>query len=917
MLSMGKKGNPRTTVLFVWCSIITHFIIASHVTAANEHDIKQIIDQSIAEQITEQQSQQTFIHDHELEDLDPDNSNNNESKYTFDDDEQIEDNDEYEEYETEDELQEDDLSQEAEEDLGPEFRTINQIYIVGNRHIPTEAILDRIPFLPGEIFQPQKTRSMIRSLYYDLKRFKNITVEAENIGKELIDIYIVVEEKKPLLSVTFTGNTQVTEKEISERINFNDIPTIDEQELNKYVQIIKKVYIDKGYLLTHITPELIEENGKAHIVFHIEENDKSIIKRIDFCGNQNINSKTLRGIMFTREDWILSFMDKAGTYNPEWLERDKHVLEQYYQNNGFINAKVYATDVDMDEESRHIHITVHVDEGDLYHFGTVCVDGADLLSEEFLLRNLPVQQGNLYSREDIVDSIKFLEFMFSDLGFLYTQIEPLIQPNEITKEVDVQFVVDPGQKVFLNKLTIRGNKKTRDKIIRRNIPLEEGNVITNRLMEIGKTKVESLGYFDTRDGVNWKTTRISEDEANLDLLVKEVKTGNAHMKIGFGGPEMLRNDHTRNWVNQLMTGVSVEGNVADNNVAGTGIKFNLTGKLSTKEQDVLLNLTQPWLFDKPIYGSLDTFHRRAAYDQLQQALAMNEQRTSLSGTIGVVTGWRKIPLFNDTYIRYNIGFDRLTYDRNPQATVRGVPEAEQIVANAEYQVVLDKLFFPGQKVIHYGWMNIQLGQDKKNHPMHPSNGHTWMMRGIFAFPSFDSCIGYAKWDLDANWFTPLIGSNALVFRLHGYLGFIKPFRDRLVPYRELFHIGGPASIRGFLFGQIGPQFSVFQDGASRGDSIGAEKTAFINAELIFPIMPDFSFKGLVFYDGGTGWDNPYADDLSPAFLRSNNFEYRHAVGVGLRVLNPMPMKIDWGFKLDPKKGEPGFEVHFAMGYDWQ
>jgi outer membrane protein insertion porin family len=542
-----------------------------------------------------------------------------------------------------------------------------------------------------------------------------------------------------------------------------------------------------------------------------------------------------------------------------------------------------------------------------------------MLSEEFILANLPIKSGDLYSREAIVDSIKFFEYMFSDLGYLYTQVDPSIQPNDETKKIDVHFTVDPGKRVFLNRLTIRGNQKTRDKIIRRCIPLEEGNIVTSKLMEFSKNKVEALGYFDTRDGVNWKTTRISEDEANLDLIVKEVKTGNAHMKVGFGGPEMLRDDKTRNWVNQVMTGVSFEGSVSDTNVAGTGVRFNLTGKLSTQEQDILLNLTQPWLFDKPIYGSLDAMHRRASYDQLTHAFAMNEQRTSGSGTLGIVTGWRKIPLLHDTYIRYNLGIDRLSYDKNPQAIAPNIPEPERTEARLEYQAVLNQLFYPGKCPVHFGWMNIQLGQDKKNHPMHPSRGHTWMMRGIFAFPSFDSNIGYTKWDLDANWFTPLIGEIDLVFRLHGYIGFIKPFHHRIIPYRELFHIGGPASVRGFLFGQIGPQFTTGPEegNARNSDSIGAEKTAFINAELIFPIMPDMSFKGLIFYDGGAGWDNPYAHCLSPQFLRNNRFEYRHAVGFGLRLLNPMPMKIDWGFKLDPKKGEAGYEVHFAMGYDWQ
>lgn len=822
----------------------------------------------------------------------------------------------------EDDVEQDDAGNDSPEDLvddsEPTTRIINNIFIEGNQQVPIEAILDRLPFQPGEPFQPHKTRLLIRNLYFELKRFKNIIVEAEDIDDDKIDLYIVVQEKIPLLSVAFKGNSQVTEKEILEKINFNEIPSIDVHELENYKKMIAHMYKDKGYLLTEISYDLVEVDGKAHVTFTFVEHKKSIVKQIEFFGNNNISGKILRANMFTREDWVLSFMDKSGTYNAEWLERDKHIIEQYYQNNGFINAKVYKTDVDMDPHNKQIKINIFVDEGDMYHFGNIEVSGADMISQDFLLANMPVKSGEIYSREAIVDAIKFLEYIFSDFGFLYTQIEPSIQPNDVTKVVDIHFKADPGRRVFLNKLTIRGNQKTRDKIIRRNIPMEEGNIVTTKLMEISKNKVESLGYFDTRDGVNWKTTRISDDQADLDLVVKEVKTGNMHMKIGFGGPEMLRDDKSRNWVNQIMTGVSFEGSISDTNIAGTGIRFNLTGKLSTQEQDLLINLTQPWLFDKPIYGSIDGLHRRASYDQLSYAFAMNEQRTSISGTLGVVTGWRKLPLFNDTYIRYNLGVDRLSYDKNPQAIPPNVREPERSIAQAEYQGVLDKLFYPGACAVHYGWMNLQMGQDKKNHPMHPSRGHTWMMRGIFAFPSFDSNIGYAKWDLDANWFTPLIGEYDLVFRLHGYAGFIKPFHHRIIPYRELFHIGGPASIRGFLFGQIGPQFTVPSANPNRNsDSIGAEKTVFFNAELIFPVMPDMSFKALVFYDGGAAWDNPYAHCLSPEFLRNNRFEYRHAVGIGLRLLNPMPMKIDWGFKLDPKKGESGFEVHFAMGYDWQ
>ncbi len=137
----------------------------------------------------------------------------------------------------------------------------------------------------------------------------------------------------------------------------------------------------------------------------------------------------------------------------------------------------------------------------------------------------------------------------------------------------------------------------------------------------------------------------------------------------------------------------------------------------------------------------------------------------------------------------------------------------------------------------------------------------------------------------------------------------------IVPFGELFHIGGQHSVRGFLFGQIGPKF--------QGDTIGAKKALFWNVELIFPITGDMTMKGTVFYDGGAGFDNPYVSNVSRANLTGNNFDYRHSVGIGLQLLKPMPIKIDWGFKidprknkLDPEKSETGHEIHFGMTYDW-
>lgn len=811
----------------------------------------------------------------------------------------------------------DDEGGEQQEVVEEEPRTINEIYIRGNKHVPTEAILDRIPFHKGEIFDPLKTKTLINNLYFDLKRFRNITVKGENVGKDRINLYIDIEEKKILKDVVVEGNKQVTRKEINDKINFSEIPAIDEEELKKFSLIIQKIYKEKGFHETEIATSLrLEDEDKATAVFTIKEKPKSLIKRICFKGNHCMSAKKLRSVIFSREDWIGSFMDKSGTYQTDRINGDKHMIEQFYQNNGFLNAKVVDTEVATDA-SKNITLTYEVREGDCYTIKEVQAPGNDILSEEKLLSVLPLRPGDVYSRERLIDAMKTLEFIWGDFGYIYAHIDPSIQSDDETKTVSIVFETDLGQPVYLNKITIRGNKKTRDKIIRRKISIEEGYLLTNSQMEASKNRIESLGYFDQRDGVNWKVTRLSESSADLDLILKEIKTGDAHLKIGFGGSATS--------LHSPSSSVSVEGNVSDTNFGGSGVMVNLATKLGTDEKTIIFNVTQPWLFDKPIYGSLDLYHKRFSYDQFTMTQPINEKFSGGKLTTGFVTGNRN-SLFNDTFVRFALAVDDVKYSTaainsdgcfKPRAIIPSLCNDPDSLIRAEatlaYDSLLAKLFVPGT----FASLSAQVGQDKKNHPMHPSNGYAWVARSLFVVPSFNSCIGFNKVDLDVNWYTPLIGDFDLIFRLHGYIGLIFPFKRKTVPYRELFHIGGPASVRGFLFGQIGPQFTVTdtQD-ARREDSIGGDKAVFVNAELIFPILSDFSMKGLVFYDGGTGWDNPYANTVNARFIRNNRFDYRHAVGVGLRILNPVPMRIDWGFKLDPRKGETGYEVHFGMQYDW-
>ena len=780
-------------------------------------------------------------------------------------------------------------------------RRINEIIIHGNKYTSTDAILSHIPYKIGEIFDPRKTRLLIQNLYYSLKRFRNITVKGQNVGKGLINLYVIVEEKKPLKEVRITGNKQVSDKEIAKKVNFEEIHAVDAEELKTIAQQIKQVYLEKGYHMTDIETELqIDEDDRAIALFTIHEGKRSIVKQVHFVGNKNISSKELRGIVLTKEDWVLSFLDKAGYYHPEKLEADKHYIEQFYQNNGYLHAKVTDVDFDMDPRTKHIKLTYEIEEGDQYFIKKVSAPGNELLSEEYLLSQIPIRSGMIYSRERIANTIKLLERVWGDQGYIFAHIEPSIQPDEDTKTVDVSFFSELGNKVLLNKITIRGNKKTRDKIIRRKIMLEEGDLITRSTMNASKRTVESLGYFVPREGVNWKIRRIAQDRADLDLMIKESKTGHFGAQIGFGGAGAD--------LGSPASGFTFKADVSDTNLFGGGINFNLSASWSKDEKTALFHIAQPWLFDKPVLGALDIYHKRPSFNELFNIdlRAVHEKLTGASLTAGYIT--RSIhEILHDMQILGSVGIESIRYERQPIATISRADEKTTL----EFQSILDKEFTPG----NFAWISANFQQDTRNHPIHPSRGHRWKLTSKFAIPSFGDDIGYYRVSWDANWFTPLIGEHDLVLRLHSYFGFAGPFKNRIIPYGELFHIGGHNSVRGFLFGQIGPKFL--------GDTIGASKAIFFNVELIFPITGDMSMKGVVFYDGGTGFDNPYVQDISRENITGNNFDYRHSVGVGMRLLRPMPIKIDWGFKIDPRKNkkdpsksETGSELHFGMSYDW-
>ncbi len=774
---------------------------------------------------------------------------------------------------------------------------INKIIIVRkkrNNYLSDSVIKHAIPFKEGGTFS-QKHNFIVKNLYEIGKPFsffEQVIVLDKLVGPNLIDLYVVTYEKPEPIDWIISGNKVFATHEIKTKLNTDDIHAISERDLKKIERQIKKMYLEKDFHSVEIDINLEnKEDNKSVISIAITENKKSLIKRVLFKGNDNISSKRLRQIIFTREDWVLGFLDKSGSFRPEHVETDKRYVENYYKSHGFLTAKVTNVDVCTNEKGQY-NITFNILEGDIYNVSEVHIEGgSEIFSEEIFLDGIPLKAGQLYSAKDIRDSIEGLKSVCGLYGYVFADIEPMIIPDEQNKTVAVTFNIELGGKVHVNRINILGNKKTRSGVIRRKLLVEEGDLLTTTKMEQSKDRVGLLGYFSQQNGVNWKINRLDDDLVDLDLIVNEVKTGRFGINLGVGGAPNMQ---------ALTKSFRFGGTISDTNLFGEGLQFKAGFEWSPQEWTIGLNVADPWFMHKPIYADLDfAITRDSPASDLKHVSDFSQNIITASTGMGFSTAprswlgeWTSVTKF---------GIEDISL-RN-----RIVVNDASLEAGNTLRRILNNRFQSGNMVVLQG----KLIKDERNSSLHPSKGIQEKFNYKIGLNAGKGRLGFAKFENDFTWYTPLIDENRLVLGIHTFIGGIVTLGDNAIPYRELYHIGGPASVRGYLFGQVGPTFL--------GDSIGSKMAFFVNTELVFPLTPDFRIKGAVFWDGGAGWNTPdicLIPENERHLLKNNKFEFRQAVGIGVRMLQPTPLTIDLGFKLNRQKDESPYELHFSMKRDF-
>lgn len=792
--------------------------------------------------------------------------------------------------------------------LLPKKLDIKTVTVIGNKYIGSDVIRSKIPFQVGQPLQPSKSSIAINNLY-NLGAFKQIEIKVREDGR-FAHVTIQVEEKKLLEGVEFVGNSEITTKKITETLDLKKLMYIDEESARNIATAVKQMYIGDGFHKAQTSFELKknkDNNDKVTALFIVDEGEKATILRVEFKGNKKIPSRKLRSIVHTRERWLLGFGDRSGTYDERMIEQDKFVLEGYYFENGFFKTKIYKTDVEFAENRRDITVTFHIDEGEQYKVRSVVAPFDDIVSQEEAEAVLLVKEGQPFVRHEILDSMNRLSALWKEKGYIYTELVENLQTDDVKKEVDLSFMVNPGKKLYANRISISGNRNTRDSLIRRRLDIFEGDLITTSKLESSKRAVEFLSFYEP-GGVNWNVHKIANDLADLELNVKEAKTGNFNGQLTYGASG--ESDQKQ----ELQGSILLEkGNLLGHGIdAGAAIKTGFD-KARPALRRFEVRLIDPHIFDKDVSCGFFLYRRWDEYDRFKMLNPLPSVHTM--GT-NVKFGFGLPEIDKRMSLMLDLGAETI-HNNNPKIPVN---ENQLQGRNDLYQMFIDRTFQQGSLL----WIGLDLVKDMRNHQMYPSKGYKISVGTKIAPSLVNQTFGFFRLEAAASMYNSILNEDDLVLGNHIKVSNVRELTEnKSIPYKELFHLGGPNTIRGHVWSGIGPAW------ASSNEPLGGRSAIQCNNELTFPLARHLGMRAHFFYDLGGAWDTPDKPirdfnaklpqaqrvDFDTVVIR-NKFDIRHTVGLGLNLTSPIPAKIDWGFKLDKQKGESAHEFHLTMNYAW-
>jgi len=664
---------------------------------------------------------------------------------------------------------------------------IARIVVKGNRRIERDAILGVMQTREGEIISPARLREDLKAVY-KMGYFTDVKLDVSDTPEGRV-LTLLVKEKPAIKEIIVIGNLKQKRDSILEATDLKPFIVVSEANIQENINKIINFYRDKGFYEAKVTYELQPvTDTEANLVLKIDEGGKLAIKEIEFEGNHSVKSKDLRGIMETKEKSLLSWITGTGKLSKDTLERDLEKVSAYYFNHGHIKAKVGEPKINIKGNS--IYIIIPVEEGPQYKVGKIDFQG-DLLEDKAKLQSLiELPKEKVYSREVVQGDMTILSDFYADFGYANADITPLVKENPENLTVDITFDFRKGNKVYIDRIEIAGNVKTRDKVIRREMRVYEQDMFSATKLKESVKNLRRLEYFED---VNFSTNPGSApDRINIKVTVKERPTGTFGVGAGYSTQDRL-------------VGM-VE--VSQNNLFGRGQQLRAQGIIGSISHRFRLSFTEPYLFDRPLSAGFDAFLWERDYSEYT--------RLSRGGDIrlGHPLRWKYTRLYG-MYRWENVSLKDLS------------PYSSQVLLEAA-------------QIHNTSAASMTLRRDSRDAVFAPTKGSDNSVNVELAGLGGDTA--FLRYILESGWYFPLRWKTVGV--IHGRIGYMMKLPWGALPAYEKFYLGGIDTIRGFKYADISPRDK------TTGDRIGGDKFVQLNLEYRFPLIKKLGIIGTVFFDAG-------------------------------------------------------------------
>jgi outer membrane protein insertion porin family len=783
---------------------------------------------------------------------------------------------------------------------------ITSIDISGNRRVAKDDVATYLREKPTQVFKVENLTNDVRSLW-DAGFFEDIEVDLQRNDRG-VGLRFLVRERPNIKDVQFEGNSEIENDKLNEAIEIKANTILSVPAVRRSVQKIKDAYAEKGYFLADVSYTIDPQRDNEVIVkFKIAEHQPVTVRRVTFIGNENVSDAELRDNMQTGNGGFFSF-GSGGSYRQDMFERDVLLLNALYYDKGYMSVQIGTPRVMLTPDREGIDITLVIHEGPRYKIRQLKVFERDNEGKEIeplggrrALRNLvSAKSGDWFNRAQLIKDLQAVRLLYRDAGYANVEAEPETELDPVHHEVDIVVPIRRGPLVRVERIEIKGNTKTRDRVVRREMEIQEGELFSETGLDRSKRRITALGYFERVDVSTEQGS--APDKIVINFEITEKPTGTFQVGAGFSSVE-----------NFIAT-----AQVQQANLFGNGQSLALQAQLSSLRQLVSLRFFEPYFLNTDWSTSAELFDTLYVFP--------NFARRSVGGSLtygyALVQPWLRLS------VTFTTQWDSV--DTNTTSTFLGSTPG---FVSVFQRLPLANLFTSGRTMS----VRPTLTYDTRDNRLFPTSGIFLQASTELASSAFGSEINFLRHRFTGRFYYPLGGGtgapgSGFVLKLNTEFGLITSPDPEGVPIYARFFLGGILDVRGFYLRSIGPRLplntslDVNAPPIPNGANIGGNLEAYENLELEFPIIDKVGIRGVIFLDAGNAWNleqqfcqttpaPQFSHVVSPCFSTPGSLGYlRTSTGFGIRWFSPLgPLRFEWGFPLAPLPYENHSDFEFTIG----